>query len=393
MSKAALTSGAVLLSLVLAVASGPAAGQSGVSVQLALDKPVDLNITDAPINQVFQRLTEATGVRFVIGKDVYACLPYGDQTRLAVKLKNVTLRNALSPMLTPQAMEWRIEKDAVRILPAAPLLRMTRRATYEELVALGRILSARLQPVDKGGVVLDQLRTATGNKDLKLNFHARTDKRETAEAGVQRANLALPCTGAQWLNMLCHGRGWTWYVWGNDVMIIEQKMQIRRQLQQEVSLRYEGADLTTVLLDLAHKARVLLNMDPGVMEYVPVETSKNFNLIMSEATIAQALEVISGATGLQFVTENQGVRVEASEKLRQALERPAGSSTKRSPFFLKTSIPLGDGSSLETYIRAEDLPAEIQAIINAERARLVEALLKKYNITTTQPTTQPAPAE
>lgn len=388
MSKAVLTSGAVFLAL--ALASGPAAGQSGVSVQLALDKPVDLNITDAPISQVFLRLTEATGVRFVIGQDVYACLPYGDQTRLAVKLKNVTLRNALSPMLTPQAMEWRIEKDAVRILPTAPILRLIRRATYEELLGLGRILSVKLQPVDKGGLVLDQLRTATGNKNLKLNFHAKTDKQEAAKAGVQRADLALPCTGAQWLDMLCHGRGWTWYIWGDEVVILEQKMQIHRQLQQQVSLRYEGADLTTVLLDLAHKARVLLNMDPGVMDYVPVETRKNFNLIMSEATIAQALAVISGATGLQFVTENQGIRIEASEKLRLALEQAAGSSSKRSPFFLKTSIPLSDGSSLESYIRADDLPAEIQTIINAEKARLVEALLKKYNITTTQPATQPA---
>jgi len=385
MSKAVLTSGAVFMTLVLAMVAVPAAGQSGVSVQLALDKPVDLNITDAPISQVFQRLTEATGVRFVIGQDVYACLPYGDQTRLAVKLKNVTLRNALSPMLTPQAMEWRIDKDSVRILPTAPLLRLIRRATYEELLGLGRILSVKLQPVDKAGLVADQLRTATGNKNLKLKFHAKTDKDAEARVGIERANLALPCTGAQWLDMLCHGRGWTWFFRGDDVVIVEQKMQIQRQLQQQVSLRYEGADLTTVLLDLAHKARVQLNMDPGVMDYVPVETRKNFNLIMSEATIAQALEVISGATGLLFVTENQGVRIGASEKLKQSVEPAADSSSKRSPFFLKTSIPLSDGSTLEAYIRASDLPAEVQTIINAEKARLVEALLKKYNITTTQP--------
>ncbi len=385
MSKAVLTSGAVLVALVLALASVPAAGQSGVSVQLALDKPVDLNITDAPISQVFQRLTQATGVRFIIGQDVYACLPYGDQTRLAVKLKNVTLRNALSPMLTPQAMEWRIDKDSVRILPTAPLLRLIRRATYEELLGLGRILSVKLQPVSKAGLVVDQLRTATGNKALNLKFHAKTDKKEAAKVGIERANLALPCTGAQWLDMLCHGRGYTWFYRGDDVVIVEQKLQIQRQLQQPVSLRYEGADLTTVLLDLAHKARVQLNMDPGVMDYVSVETRKNFNLIMSEATIAQALEVISGATGLQFVTENQGIRIEASEKLKLSVEPVAGSTTKRSPFFLKTSIPLCDGSTLEAYIRASDLPAEVQTIINAEKAKLVEALLKKYNITTTQP--------
>jgi hypothetical protein len=387
MSKAVVASGALVLAAALSWV--PAFGQVGVNVQVALDKPVDLNISELAISQVFQRLTDATGVRFVIGQDVYACLPYGDQTRLVVNLKNVTLRNALSPMLTPLGMEWIIEDDAVRILPTAPLARMTRRAAYEELLALGRILSVKLQPIDRSGAVLDQLRTAAGNKDLKVAFPTKVERADR-EAAFLRADRALPCTGAQWLDMLCQGRGWTWYLTGDDVTIIEQKAQIERQLRQQVSLRYEGADLTAVMLDLAHKARVLLNMDPGVMDYVPVETRKNFNLIMSEATIAQALEVISGATGLRFVTEDDGIRVEASEKLKKTLEAAVGAASKRSPFFLKTAIPLGNGSTLEAYIRAEDLPAEVQTIINAEKAKLVEALCKKYGITMTPPTTQPA---
>jgi hypothetical protein len=388
MSKAVVASGALVLAAALSWV--PAFGQVGVNVQVALDKPVDLNISELAIGQVFQRLTDATGVRFVIGQDVYACLPYGDQTRLVVNLKNVTLRNALSPMLTPLGMEWIIEDNAVRIVPTAPLARMTRRAAYEELLALGRILSVKLQPIDRGGAVLDQLRTAAGNKELKVAFPTKVEQADR-EAAFIRADRALPCTGAQWLDMLCQGRGWTWYLTGDDVTIIEQKAQIERQLRQQVSLRYKGADLTAVMLDLAHKARVLLNMDPGVMDYVPVETRKNFNLIMSEATIAQALEVISGATGLQFVTENDGIRVEASEKLKKTLEAVAGASAKRSPFFLKTAIPLGNGATLEAYIRAEDLPAEVQTIINAEKAKLVEALCKKYDITMTQPASQPAP--
>ena len=387
MSKAVVASGALLL--VAALAWVPALGQGGVNVQVALDKPVDLNINEVAIGQVFQRLTAASGVRFVIGQDVYAYLPYGDQTRLVVNLKNVTLRNALSPMLTPLCMEWVIENEAVRILPTATLMRMTRRAAYEELLALGRVLSVKLLPIDRGGAVPDQLRAATGNKDLKVTFPPKVEKADR-DAAFVRADRALPCTGAQWLDMLCQGRGWTWYLSGDDVMIVEQKAQIERQLRQQVSLRYEGADLTAVMLDLAHKARVLLNMDPGVMDYVPVETRKNFNLIMSEATIAQALEVISGATGLKFVTENDGIRVEASEKLKKTLEAAAGASAKRSPFFLKTTIPLSDGSTLEAYIRADDLPAEIQTIINAEKTKLIEALCKKYGITPTQPATQPA---
>jgi hypothetical protein len=361
--------------------------QGGGNLQLALDRPIDLTIADAPINQVFQRLTDATGVKFTIGPDVYACLPYGDQTRLAVKLKNVTLRKALSPMLAPQAMEWIIEGECVRVLPTPALMRMNRRATYDELKVLGKIHSARVEPPDKAGGVLEQLRKASDDKDLSLFFHVKVVDKDALFA---RADRILPGTGAAWLDMLCHGQGWTWYLWGDDIMIVDSKEQIGRQLQRQVSLRYEGADLVNVLLDLARKAQVKLNMDAGIIDLVPIETRKNFNLVMSDATIAQALEVISGATGLTFIKDTDGLRVEPSERLRQKTDA-GGTANKRSPFYIKKTIPLSDGSTAEVIIPAEELPAEVQEAIKAERAKLVEMLVQKYGVTTRPAaTSQPA---
>ena len=382
---------AAAATVALAAGGLPAAegAQGGGSLQLALDRPIDLTIAGAPIAQVFQRLTDATGVKFLLGTDVYACLPYGEQTRLAVKLKNVTLRKALSPMLAPQAMDWVIEGDSVRILPTPALMRMNRRATYDELRVLGQIHSARIEPPDKAGGVLEQLRKATEDKDLSLFFHVKVADKDALFA---RADRILPGTGAAWLDMLCHGQGWTWYVWGDDIMIVDSKEQIGRQLQRQVSLRYEGADLVNVLLDLARKAQVKLNMDPGIIEMVPVETRKNFNLVMSDATLAQALEVISGATGLTFIRDPDGLRVEPADRLRQKTDSTADTAAKRPSFIIKKVILLPDGSTAELLVRPEDLPLDVQEAIKAERAKFVDTLILKYGSTTKPAAAVAAPA-
>jgi len=374
-----------LVGLLLAGPASAGAPSPAVSLQVALDKPVQLEAADTPIGKVFQRLSLATGAKFVIDEEVYACLPYGEQTQLTVKLPQRTLREALSPMLAPLAMEWTILGDAVRIVPAAALLRMTRRATREELIVLGRMHSTKLQPTAQGGTVLDQLRKLTGQKDLNWLLHRAEVDLETL---IKRADRILPATPAAWLDMLCHGQGLTWYLWGDNVMIVEKKIQIERQLRRQVSLRYNNVQLITVLLDLAKKAHVKLAMDPGVMDSLPAETQENFNLMMAEATVAQAMEVISGATGLVFVREPSGIKVVASDRLKNRTDDNS-SRQSRAPFYLKQSIAL-PGGSVELLIPGNDVPEALKKAILAERQRLFARLAAKYGVTTQPATTQPA---
>ena len=366
---------------VLALAS-VAGAQSGVALQVALDKPVELEADGMPIGQVFQRLGDLTGVKFVIDPEVYACLPYGELTGLKVKLPSGSLRENLSPMLALVAMEWGVHGEGVRITPAPALMRMTRRATKEELAVLGRILSVKMQPTAAAGSVIDQLRKATGDADLKLFFHGV----EEIAVLSARAERVLPATTATWLDMFCHGKGLTWYLWGDDIMIVDQVRQIQRQLQRQVSVRHEKAPLVDVLLDLARQAHVKLTMAPGVMSQVSVETRNNFNLIMAEATIDQALEVISGATGLVFIRESDGIRVEASNAPPPAAE----ADRKRPPFYLKRSMTLPDGSSAELIIPADDLPEDVVEAIKAQREKFFQELIRQYRPATQPAATQPA---
>lgn len=379
-----LAASLVAAAIVPAWFASPAVAQRGaVSLQQALDKPVNLTIADAVIGDVFKKLTEATGVKFVITDDALDYLPYGDQTRLAVKLENITLRRALTPMLAPQSLQWTIEEDAVRIVPTEALYRMGRRAGYDELKVLGVMHREVLQPTEKGGDVLAQLRKAAEDKELKIAFHPAADK----EAAFKRAERALPGTAAQWLDMLCHGQAWTWYLVGDEIVIVDKARQIARQLQKQVSLRYQGAKLTDVLDDLARKGRLQLEMDPGVLSLLPTDMQNSFNLIMSDASISQALQMISGVTGLKFTPTADGIHIEASEALTKRAEATS-QPRRRPPFFIKMNMATADGTSVEVYLTPDDMPDDLVEAIQAQKTEFVKKL--RDSIVKTRPATAPA---
>ncbi len=351
------------------------AQQDDADLQRALDRPVSFTVTGTPIGEVFERLGKASGVKFIVDAQTIGCLPYGSQTRLDVTLKEITLRNALSQLLSPQALEWRIEGESVRIVPSASLCRMCRRATYEELTLLGKLHTAELKPADQGGAVIDQLRKATGASDLKLFFHVPHTPGDLEKA-YKRAEMALPGTAAAWLERLCHSQQWTWYLSGDRVVIIQKKAQLERQLQKQVTLRHQNARLTDVLLDLARKGRFKLAMTPGVMERVSDDARESFTLIMADASIAQALEVISGTTGLEFIRAQDGtVRVSASKALKDksAVAKPR----KKAPYFVRMSLPGPDGTQIEVFMRPEELPKDVLDEIEKAKEKFIAKIRAK----------------
>jgi len=371
----------VVAALVVLCPLAAAWGQGGdIDLQKALDKPVDLNIADAPVKEVFARLTKATGVRFAIDPLALERLPYGEQTRVAVRIPGMTLRKALSPMLSAQGLQWAVDGAVVRIYPGEPLARMGRRATYDELKALASIHSGTLKPA--AGTAIEQIRKITGNRDLKISATVGDVALAKATAAAQKA---LPATAAAWLDAVCRAKPWTWYLWGDEIRIIPKAEQVERQLQRQVSLRYRGASLDEVLLDLARKARVKLEIAPGALGYLRAGVRDKFTLVMAEATIAEALEVIAGASGLKFVVTDAGLRVEASASLvERATTMP---SRKRSAFFVKMSIPGPDGISVEVFLRSDDLPEDVVRAIQVSKERLIERIRSTMP---PEPTTQPS---
>ncbi len=358
-----------------------AAGQSDdVKVQQALDKPVEYTVEDAPIEEVFTGLAKTAGVGIEVHEDTLAMLPYGSQTRMKVTLKNIQLRKALDTVLSKHALQWKVQGGQIVILPSDALYRSVRRVSFDELKVLGVIHSVQLYPKSKKGEVIEQLRKSTDNEDLKLRFKVRNvqpeDFRKTQDAAMKRAEEALPGSGQAWLNMLCLGQEWTWYVEGDTIVVTDRKSQLERQLQQQVTLQYKKANLRDVLFDLADQGHFRLTLSPGVLTYLPASVQDSTNLVMKDVTIAQALEAISGATGLEFQRTNSGVRVEPSETLKQSSD---GSTARRErpSFFVQLKVDLDENSQMMVFIRDSELPDEVVELIEAEKEKFVTSMLDK----------------
>lgn len=362
----------VAVAVSLAVWTLPVRAETdSVTIQRTLDTGVvDLQITDMLIGEVFRKFQEVTGARFVIDDETLKCLPYGDQTRLSVTIKDITLRKALTPMLLQQALRWEIDGETIHIRPTESLCRICRRATYDELSILGKIYSVKLKPTAEAGPVIDQLRKITGREDLQLIFHMKADR----DAAFERAERALGGPASDWLDALCHSQDWTWVLLGEKILVIDKVRQLKRQLAQKVSLQYRNANLIDVLLDLGRKGRFKLSISPGVMSLLPVNIQENFNLVMADASIDQAMEVISGATGLLFVPTSDGMRIDASKNLTEQLASYRGRARKRARFFVLMNIPGPGGTQIQIFMRPEELPEDVLKSIEKSKQQFIETL-------------------
>ncbi len=371
--------------LVLVVSNSLGQAPGGGVLQMRLDKPVKLTVTDKPIGEVFDKLGRVSQVDFKISPDTLEFLPYGSETRLNITIPDVTLRSALSQVLSPQGLNWEVNGDQILILPSEPLYRMCRRATYDEMELLGKILSTPVEALDENKSVVGTLRQALDDKQLKVIFPAAINKSLLAAAFTQACE-ALPCPAANWLDLMSRPVDLTWYIDGNSVIFIDRKAQVKRQLSRVVSLRYQNARLSNVLLDLGRKGRVKVSMVPGVMQTLPKRVRSDFTLIMADASIAQALEVISGATGLEFPTDDEGFLVKTSlflelNKDQSAQQAQPTTQRQRSRFMLKTVLQKGENQTIDLYITPEYLPEDLRNAIEAERTRIIEELSKKYGVT------------
>ena len=350
---------------------GVAVAQDGQgAVMRALDESFSIQIDDKPIAEALDAVSDKTGLVIELGDNVLAHLPHGEETRVRIKAREVKLRDALSAMLDPMSLRWSVRGMGVVVTPSAELLRINRRPTFTEVGILHRLARVTLKP---GRPAIEQLREVTGVKELALILHVWDDPAK-AQA-VKVAQSQLPCTGSAYLDGLCHGRRWTWYLWGTDLVVTTKQAQARRQLGRRLTARYRNVPLLNVLIDLAHKADLELKMDPGVLNTLKDQTRRDFTLLMAEATIDEALQAISGATGLAFVPDGLALRVTASSTAPAT--QPAG-TRRRFPFVVRMDFQDKHGRHYNVLFRPDDLPAELVEAIKQRKAELLKVIHAEY---------------
>ncbi len=388
--------GMVLAGLMLVATASLQAQPSEGMIQKHLDTPVTIDVKNRPIVEVFWKLTQQSKLRFRVHEDTLAALPYGEQTHMDLHVAGATLREALPQILRPHGLDWRLENGTIQIVPHESLYRMNRRATFEEIQLLGRLLTANLSVPAEDVEPVSLLREVCNDEDLTLVLPDGLLGEGLAVAR-RRADQVLPGSPTDWLDMLC-GETYTWYLSGDRLTVLSHDDQVRRQLQRRISLRYENARLVTVLLDLARAGNVKLSLSPGALTALPADTRGDFTLMIEDASIAQALEVISGATGLEFSVTAEGIEARPALTLTTGSLSPQASVRQQEPaqqrrragLILQTSFIGSDGQVRELLVPMFDLPEDVQDEIERRQAKAIAEMQKHWVL---PPATEASTAE
>ena len=123
----------------------------GNLVEEALDQPVsNLEIQDTPLRDALARIEKQTGLRFVLDDSVLELMPYGERTRVSVRIADTSVRAGLQGVLDGLGLEMFVEEGNVVIFPAPVLQRVGRRLTIEEIGILARLASEKWATTQAG---------------------------------------------------------------------------------------------------------------------------------------------------------------------------------------------------------------------------------------------------
>lgn len=347
-----------------------------VAIEQVLDTKIDFDIDDQNILVAFAELTKRTGIRFVIDQDVLDRLPYGEQTKLKAKIRDATLRESLKGLLSPIGLAYEVRENEVGILATAPLRRIVRRATWDELDTL-----RRLSDTPWSEEVLKSLNIQYQDAGMEDQVSGQTLHAAAARVG---AGTALDV-----LNVACNQLGWTWFPWNDRVVVLSKRRQLERQLGKKITAKFFRVPISDVLLDLGREAGVLVKLDPGAISSLPPHLAQTFTLTVENSSLRQAFEVVSGTTGLGFSIDQDGVRFSASQMRPESLASGGGDSAAAAALAMRSNSVLGmitvkgenGAPDVSFFFRDSDLPPDLKELHKKKLEEAVNAMRKAYGAT------------
>ncbi len=172
----------------------------------------------------------------------------------------------------------------------------------------------------------------------------------------------------------------TWYPWGKSIVILGKEEQVRAQLRMGaigISTRYNGVDVTQVLMELSRYAGVAFSEEPGAVQRIPPEY-RTIRLILDNATIQQVLENLCGFTGLAYVVNDKGVYI-----WNQSASPAPGA---RDP--IVGLVPIDNG--MQMAITESQVPADVKEYLKAKRQKWLDNVRSQMKEEGFKPTTKPA---
>jgi hypothetical protein len=358
----------------LLVASVAQAQNSSALINEALDKIVELDL-DTTLPQALKNIEDKTGVPIRATRATYDMLPWGEQTKLTAKISQQTLRNSLAAITQKLGLKFTVGDQEVLIEPLPALARLAERAKADEL-AIVDLLASTPYPNAGRDQTLQEVAAAVDAHFVSLGG----DKPRTLENRTDNAASIVVKTfkGQTMLDVLeeIHKQTRnTWYPWGPGVVIRPKEELIRTLLEKPVSARFAGVDVAQVLTELSRRSGVDFTVEPGAVQRIPQE-SRTIKLTLENVSVRQALESISGFTGLGYVINESGVYI----------WNPASTVTRR-PDRVVTIMTI-DG--VQVLLPENELPPDVKEYLTTKRQKAIDTLREQMKKDGFQPTTKPA---
>lgn len=299
---------AIALAIAVTILSAPVLAQDRAAlINEQMDKLVELEI-NATLPQAMEVIADTTGVPIKADPAIWDLLPWGQQTNINATIKNQTLRQALQAITQKLGLTFELQDQAVQLKPLPALRRLAQRATVQELAALDLLQSIPVA-LDADQVTVTDLLRAIDQKLAGADAEYAIENR-ASDAINMNQSIMLPrgVTLAQALDALDEQTRATWHPWGKSIVIDSKEDQIAHQLEKTVNIRYNGVDVSQVLVELSQRAGVDFMIEPGAIQRISPEF-RTVRLILDNITIRQAMESLAGFTGLGYVINDRGVYI------------------------------------------------------------------------------------
>ncbi len=290
------------------------AARGQVSSSGLIGQALDAQVTDLTVHgglmDVMKAVENQTGVHLEASQAVWDALPWGQDTTINIHVSNVTTRAALDAIARRLGLVYSLGSEAVELDPCPALARIGRRATLEEISALD-LLGKMPAELANTTPTLKELLAAVDTQLNTAKAPYAVQQRGLSEQELARTiHVARNARMIDELEEIPGQTGATWYPWGRTIVVSPKIDVMRLLLARRLTRNFQDEDLSQILLDLAAYSNVKFNYAPGALAGA---NDKHMNFRLEGATVQDALEFISGKTGLRFETTDEGVNVTATK--------------------------------------------------------------------------------
>jgi hypothetical protein len=343
-----LRAGSLALALILILAAAAVSlaqtrpADDEVHLQKMLISSLTLSLKDISLTDAFSAIAQTSHISIEVEQAVYNFLPYGDDTHIDVVFRNVPVQTALQKIMDELCLTMEISNQHVVVEPSEGLVRIGRRATWDELDLLHKLNQIVLSGFS-GNWTLD-LQKLVDEPGLQVILSpASSQDRALALSNVQ---AQLPCPASQALDSYAQSLHMIWYLRDNRIFIQPGSAWIIEQLNRPIILKESSVPLQQVVGELSMLSGVDFRPRPGLYLAIPT-----VNVDSNDGSIRQTLDALSGATGITYQIMDDYVSLDVQHNTTGKQDQE-----EQNPVIGMIPIPTGMGNlEFDYFIHASDV--------------------------------------